>query len=157
MVKLLFKRQYWFQVQNNLFNECEMNNAEFWKSIGKIGVNSSGIKLIPKVVVLDNGSVSTSFQHVLNRWKSAFSSLFEQRPYTNVNVDNSDLEGNVVDSSFNEIISLQEVKNAIFKSKMGKAYGVDGIPSEVLHNDAAIYFLHVLFNLCFDKGVIPSV
>jgi len=155
MVKLLFKRQYWFQVQNNLFNECEMNNAEFWKSIGKIGVNSSGIKLIPKVVVLDNGSVSTSFQHVLNRWKSDYSSLFEQRPHTNVNVDNSDLEGNVVDGSCNEIISLQEVKNAIFKSQMGKAYGVDGIPSEVLHNDAAIYFLHVLFNLCFDKGVIP--
>jgi len=102
-------------VQNNLLNECEMNNAEFWKSIGKIGVNSSGIKLIPEEVVLDDGSVSTSIQHVLNRWKSAFSSLFEQRPYTNVNVDNSDLEGNVVDSSFNEIISLQEVKNAIFQ------------------------------------------
>jgi len=67
------------------------------------------------------------------------------------------LEGNVVDTSFNEIISLQEVKNAICKSKMGKAYGVDGILSEVLHNETAIYFLHVLFNLCFDKGSIPLV
>ena len=44
-----------------------------------------------------------------------------------------------------------------FKSKMGKTYGVDGIPSEVLRNRTAIYFLHVLFNRCFDKGVIPSV
>ena len=55
------------------------------------------------------------------------------------------------------LISLQEVKNAIFKSTMGKAYGVDGIPSEFLHNVTAIYFLHVLFNLYFDNGVIPSV
>jgi len=145
------KRQYWFQMQNNLLNECEMNHAEIRKSIGKIGVHYSGIKLIPEEVVLDDGSVSTSIQQVLNRWKSDFSSLFERRPHTNVNVDNSDLEGNVVDSSFNEIILLQDVKKAIFKSKMGKAYGVDGIPSEVLHNDAVIYFLHVLFNLCFDK------
>ena len=34
-----------------------MNHAEFWKSIDKIGVNSSGSKLIPEEVVLDDGSV----------------------------------------------------------------------------------------------------
>jgi len=45
--------------------------------------------------------------------------MFEQRSHTDVNVDNSNLEGNDVDCSFNEIISLQEVKNAIFKSTMG--------------------------------------
>jgi len=36
--------------------------------------------------------------------------MFEQRSHTDVNVDNLNLERNDVDSSFNEIIALQEVK-----------------------------------------------
>lgn len=57
---------------------------------------------------------------------------------------------------FNEHISLFEVKKAIFSAKQGKACGFDNIPSEVLRNDTAVSFLHILFNVCFDAGVIPS-
>ena len=57
---------------------------------------------------------------------------------------------------FNDNISLIEVRDAVFRAKVGKASGVDGIPAEVLKNDSAILFLHVLFNICFDKGTIPS-
>ncbi len=39
----------------------------------------------------------------------------------------------------------------------GKATGVDNIPSEVLKNDTTISFMHVLFNVCFDAGVVPSL
>ena len=39
---------------------------------------------------------------------------------------------------------------------MGKASGVDCIPVEVLKNDTAVAFLHVLFNICFDNGIVPS-
>ena len=46
--------------------------------------------------------------------------------------------------------------NAIFKAKCGKACGIDDIPSEVLRNDTAIYFLHVLFNLCFENSIIKK-
>ena len=35
--------------------------------------------------------------------------------------------------------------------------GVDQIPSEVLQNDVSICFLHVLFNVCFDKGLVPAL
>ena len=63
------------------------------------------------------------------------------------------LERNVVDSSFNEIISLQEVKNAIFKSTMGKAYGVDGIPSEFLHNDIPLFTSY----LCYSTFILITV
>ena len=46
---------------------------------------------------------------------------------------------------------------AVNGAKRGKACGVDQIPSEVLQNDVSICFLHVLFNVCFDKGLVPAL
>ena len=40
--------------------------------------------------------------------------------------------------------------------KKGKACGIDTIPVEVLCNVTSVSFLHVLFNVCFDKGIVPS-
>ena len=45
---------------------------------------------------------------------------------------------------------------AVNEAKRNKASGLDGIPVDVLKNDSAISFLHILFNVCFEKGVIPS-
>ena len=42
-------------------------------------------------------------------------------------------------------------------SKKGKASGIDQIPIEVLRNDNLGFYLHVLFNVYFDKGIIPSM
>ena len=58
---------------------------------------------------------------------------------------------------FEDNISILEVKKAVDSAKRGKACGFDNIPSELLHNDSTIYFLHVLFNVCFNKGIVPSV
>ena len=40
--------------------------------------------------------------------------------------------------------------------KRGKASGIDNIPIQVLENDTAVSFLHVLFNACFDNGSVPA-
>ena len=58
---------------------------------------------------------------------------------------------------FNDYISIEDVRNAIWKAKRGKACGIDDIPAEVLYNDTAVYFLHVLVNLCFNNGIVPSI
>ena len=39
---------------------------------------------------------------------------------------------------------------------MGNATGIDNIPVEVMKNDTAVSFLHVLFNICFDNSIMPS-
>ena len=58
---------------------------------------------------------------------------------------------------FEENFTILEVKKAVQSAKRGKSCGFDEIPSEVLNNDASIYFLHVLFNVCFNKGVVPAI
>ena len=58
--------------------------------------------------------------------------------------------------SYNQHISIFEVKKAIDATKRGKASGIDNIPVEVLKNDTAVSFLHVLFNVCFDNGIVPA-
>ena len=50
---------------------------------------------------------------------------------------------------FEEIFSIFEVKKAVQSAKLCKSCCFGEIPSEVLNNDASIYFLHVLFNACF--------
>ncbi len=93
---------------------------------------------------------------MLLKWKSDFSSLFNRIHIPNdINVQYNGM--NSTELPFNDNISILEVKNAVDKAKMGKATGVDNIPSEVLKNDTTISFMHVLFNVCFDAGVVPSL
>ena len=49
------------------------------------------------------------------------------------------------------------LKKALDRSKNGKACGIDEIPIEVLRNDTSVSFLYVLFNVCFDKSILPSM
>lgn len=58
------------------------------------------------------------------------------------------------DSGLNKDISIAEVRKVVFSAKKDKACGFDEIPSKVLCNESAIYFLHVLYNLCFKNGII---
>ena len=58
--------------------------------------------------------------------------------------------------TYNDHISILDVKKAIDDAKKGKASYIDNIPVEVLKNDTAVSFRHVLFNICFDNGIVPS-
>jgi hypothetical protein len=57
----------------------------------------------------------------------------------------------------NRNFTIQEVKNAVFKSKNGKSPGIDHIPYEVLKYDVTTNVLTHLYQLCFDSGRIPSI
>ena len=56
----------------------------------------------------------------------------------------------------NATISLFEVAQAVGTAHLGKATGVDYIPSEVVRNPTMVSTLHDIFNYCFKNGVGPS-
>ena len=153
------KRLHWYRFQHDLMQEYSDNSTEFWRTIGKVGISQTRKRHIPMEVILRDGTVSRDPVSVLDKWKHDFSSLLNCQQ-----ADDSD-EGQSTDSHnistsdpiFNEHISIFELKKALDNSKKGKACGVDAIPSEVLCNDTSVSFLHVLFNICFDKGIIPSL
>lgn len=146
------KRTYWYRTQEQILNDCNTDQSTFWKRIGKVGVRSH-TKCIPMEILNDDGSTTTSIDAVLDRWKVDFSKLF------NVGFEHADL--NHVDNTgimpIDERISILEVKTAVCRANRGKACGFDNIPVEVLKNDVSIAFLHVLFNMCFSNGTMPSI
>ena len=137
------KRTHWYSLQKNLLDECNVDQTQFWKSIGKIGVSCRNKKGIPMEVVLGDGSLFKS-GHPVNEVKNDQS--------TQENIDENTGQG----LEFNNHISIFEVKKAIDGAKRGKVAGFDNIPVEVLKNDTAVSFLQILYNICFDNGTVPS-
>ena len=151
------KQIHWFKIQTDLLEDLANDLKEFWKTIGKVSISKCQNKLIPMEVVSEDGQIENDIDIVLERWKSDFSALYN-RPRSQSLDNNIDLNQrqNYVETGINEYISIFEVKKAVNEAKRNKASGLDGIPVDVLKNDSAISFLHILFNVCFEKGVIPS-
>lgn len=153
------KRRHWYGLQNNLLQECNNDQTNFWKSFGKIGVGCTKSNKIPMEVKLDDGSISSNLKEVLSKWKNDFSNLFNiDIVAANVNcnpTNNSETEE--IGLPFNSCITLLDVKKALDSASRGKAFGCDGIPTEVLMNDASVLFLHSLYNICFNTATIPSI
>ncbi len=61
----------------------------------------------------------------------------------------------LIDTGIENPISLEEIKKAILRAKLGKATGCDDLPMEVLTNDTASLFMFKLFHACYESGVIP--
>ena len=40
--------------------------------------------------------------------------------------------------------------------RKNKACGFDEIPAEVFRNNTSVSFLHILFNVCYSTGIIPT-
>ena len=153
------KRVYWYNLQKQLTQECNEGTNEFWKTIGRVGLGQSKSRKIPMEVVLEDGTISRDCKDVLEKWKHEFCSLLNAKPndaQQTTNTFANVMPAERLDPLFYEHISLFEVTKAICDAKKGKACGFDSIPVEVLCNDASVSFLHVLFNVCFDKGMVPS-
>ena len=72
---------------------------------------------------------------------------------------NSKLESSALFSpqkSFNRNFELKEVKEAVNKTKNGKAPGLDWLTYEVLKNKTALEALVKLFNYCLVNNCIPT-
>ncbi|XP_052256259.1 uncharacterized protein LOC127861632 isoform X1 [Dreissena polymorpha] len=150
------KRHYWFSTQSRLSNLASDNDVEFWKTIGTCGVGQERKKGIPLEVVLDNGTVSSKLEDVLLRWKNDFANLLNQSVNSNVGQHTSSFD-NVYHEELDRPFSVFEVKAAIDRAKLNKATGIDQIPNEVLKNDMSVSFLHSLFCVCYETGMVPSM
>ena len=63
----------------------------------------------------------------------------------------------IIDTGFENPITLTKVKKAISNANSGKAVGCDDIPTEVLDNANAVAYMHSLFQDCYANSVIPSI
>lgn len=52
------KWRYWYNLQNDVLQECDVDQNEFWKFVGRIGLGHSKKYRIPEEILLDNGTVS---------------------------------------------------------------------------------------------------
>ena len=148
------KRQYWYRSQDELLNIQNKGPREFWKNISKIGVSNERQKSIPMEVVLEDGSICTDTDIILNTWTTAYENLLNCDDVVNLN-DN--MSNNILDVDLDSEISIDEVLKVLTKVKNGKAPGIDLIPVELYINNLLLHVLHKLFNICFKFGKIPSV
>ncbi|CAC5399361.1 unnamed protein product [Mytilus coruscus] len=132
------------------------NQRDFWRSIGKIGIQNERTQCIPSAVVNEDGTIDTNKNNVLNRWRDDFKNLFTE----DTNFAIPDEQENVHEqrdiSALNESITREEVTHAIISAKNRKATGIDDIPAEVLKNDSAAELLYIIISGCFDLGIVPS-
>ena len=148
------KCSYWNKIQTDILNEAKHDNTELWKRIGKVGI--SGIRKIRMEVVLDDGAISYLQKDVLEKWKKSFSSLYDSTECNTERISDETNQNNGLEPRFDDTISIAEVQLAVKKAKNNKASRADSIPVEVYKNDTAIYCLHILFNVCFRTGNIPT-
>ncbi len=159
------KHQYWHKMQNDILSLQGTNPKEYWKYVGKIGMGSVRKIHIPWEVTMEDGTVSQDFQDVMNKWSNHFSTLLNDDPDcpgaepSGGGIGDDGIEyGEVHGGPDLEVgITLEEVRLSLARAKDGKAIGWDGIPVEVVRNDSAILYMHHLFNICFESGIIPKI
>ena len=99
--------------------------ADVWENIGKIGVGCERQKSIPTEVVLEDGSICTDTDIILNTWKTSYENLLNCDDVVNFN-DN--MSNNILDADLDSEISIGEDLKVLTKAKNGKAPGNDLIP-----------------------------
>ncbi|XP_033730266.1 uncharacterized protein LOC117319595, partial [Pecten maximus] len=165
------KRQFQAKQVNDLHDILEQpNSRDFWKDIGNIGIANHRTSHIPLFVKDDDGNIISNTHDVLERWRTDYESLYAPNDIEATTYDDDHLEmvkGRVTNntvplnnnqdvSNLNAPIQRQEVLDAICRTKVGKAAGVDGIPAEVLKNDACVDIMFSLISYCFDHGIVPD-
>ena len=70
------KRIYWYRTEVDMARECNLQENNCWKTIGKLGVGQCRKQQTPMEVVLENGSISTKHLDILNKWKKMISVLY---------------------------------------------------------------------------------
>ncbi|MEW8545344.1 MAG: reverse transcriptase family protein, partial [Candidatus Thiodiazotropha sp.] len=162
------KRSYQLGEQQRLLDiHTGHNTRDFWREIGKLGIQNERKTGIPMEVIDSSGNVSADCDTVINRWKSDYEELFSES--NDPRFDDNHLQDikrklshNTVPcldtdiSMLNEPISREEVERSICRAKLKRAAGFDGIPAEVLRNPVCIDLLHKIINFCFENGTVPS-
>ena len=90
------KRNFKKRKDDDLIAAQNLDQREFWKKIGSIGVANARQSTIPLQVESENGSITNDIPTVLQKWKNDFSNLFN--PNENEILDN---EANILMSNEN--------------------------------------------------------
>ena len=157
----------------DLSEKAANDPCEMWKRLKALSDRKSSHVLLE--TIRDDGSISKDKKEVLLKWYNDFSECFkgikddpdlvfdddflEQISKLKADFDNLSPEEQVssspLDSSLlNADITLEEVSNAINKSKCGKAFLL--VPNEAMKNPQAKLLLQKLFNICFQTGLSPA-
>ena len=164
-----FKRKQQRLKQENLQNLLETDvSRDFWNETGKLSLANDRKMRIPMEIVDQDGKSSYNTDEILSRWKMDYSVLLNSENghnFDNVHYENiqQQLRGNDVPNnnnlnvdSLNQDIAYQEVYEAVYRAKLRKAAGFDGIPSEVLRYDICIELLYKIISYCFKNGEVPT-
>ena len=131
-----------YQLKNrNLLLNSSHDPASFWKLIKNSRCTQS----------LDN-SISP------NEWYNYFAGLLHDETAVEVDLSTENIFTDPSANTLNKPFTLDEVINSITSMPLGKAAGIDGIPSEFFKatkNEIAPILLN-LFNNVFTSGIIPS-
>ena len=151
------KRRYWRQMQTELLNLQSSDPKEYWKFVGRLGMNSVRKFRIPWEAVTREGDLVGSYEEVMSIWKEHFCTLLNNESDSCESSSTTGmLENSQDDASLDAAISMEEIKCSLSLAKNGKATGWDELPVEVLRNEVSAEFLHSLFNKCFETGVVPE-
>ena len=159
---LKFPRPFKKRKDDDLIAAQNLDQREFWKKIGSIGVANARQSTIPLQVESENGSITNDIPTVLQKWKNDFSNLFNLNE--NEILDNEATILHTIgaaqpmmnDPEMNGMFTCDELKKVVKRAKCNKAPGFDEIPVDVLKNEATCLFLVKFFNICFSVGKIPK-
>lgn len=174
------ERQYNAKQRDKITSLKTNDPKTFWDEINKLGPTTTKQEI--DCVNLENGSVSYNPDDILKKWKEDFSGLFNDtesnqvsdeflestrkliqeweeqmdslKPETN-NIQNEQTR-NESELILNSDITLKEVTDALKDAKTNKATGIENIPNEVLKCEKLHKLLLKLFQLCFDRNILPT-
>lgn len=155
------KRAYWWSTQERIQSMTSGDSRTFWKEIGKVGIAKDRSSNIPMEVRLEDDTISSDVDVVMDTWASAFGQLLNPTGTVPAG-DAASSQPTVIedqsqeDDVFNADITPDEIEAALRRAKNNKACGPDNVPVEVLRSPGAIRFLCVLFNKAFSEGCPPT-
>ena len=165
------KRAHRKQEMDRLEQDARNNVNSMWSTLKKLNDPPSSKASLE--IIREDRTISRDVQEVLEKWYHDISKLYSGISNdTEVAFDDNfleqvkaqkkileNLQPEAVDprgdsDKLNRDLTLEEVSQAIDKSKLHKAYLA--IPNEALKNNNAKLLLHKLFNLCFHAGLNPT-
>jgi len=109
----------------------------------------SATQQLPASVTISSGEVVTEANEVLRVLPFYTQQTLKKQPPS--------LETLSLDASkLNESFSFEELKAAILSNDSNKSPGYDQIRPLFIRNEACIHFPHIIFNYCFQYGVVPD-
>ena len=151
------KKKYVTDQQKEIENLVYKDQQNVYKKIGKIGIGQERLKKMQTEILLEDGLVTNDTDAVKDKWKTNFCNLLNpnKTPNDNEEIMLCDIEDSNINQDINSMIRDDEVIKAVKEINNNKAS--DEIPAEIRKNKTLTKVFGVLFNKCFDHGIVSDV